>query len=42
MLIFLILVMSDQSQNQGTSVQKTETSNAYPNWSQPMNWAYGR
>jgi len=36
--IILILVMADQSQNPGTP----GTSNQYPNWSQSMNWSYGK
>lgn len=36
--ILLVLVMADQSQNQGAP----GTSTPYPNWSQPMNWSYGK
>jgi len=30
--------MADQSQNPGTP----GTNNQYSNWSQPMNWSYGK
>jgi len=32
--------MADQSQNPGTP--GPGTNNQYPNWSQPINWSYGK